>query len=441
MELNARANQLAHHLIAQGVGPERIVALALPRSVDLVVALLAVLKTGAAYLPIDPNYPADRVAYMLDDARPVCLLTTGRVARAEVPTVLLDSAAQQAELAELTGADPTVDAGPANPAYVIYTSGSTGRPKGVVVTRGTGQLPRRDGRPDRHGRRSAAPRGADDRFDVAILELYLPLTSGATVVLAADEVVRDPVALTSQIRAAGIDVMQATPSLWQAALAEDPEALRGLRMLVGGEALPVALAGRMAEAGAKVVNLYGPTETTVCAPPRPTSATARRRRSAVRSPTRRVYVLDARLSPVPAGVTGELYIAGDGLARGYAQPARLTVGAVRRRPVRAAGADVPHRRPRPVARGRRAGIPRPASTTRSRLRGFRIELGEIEAVLAGHDGVARVAVVPWTAGTSGWSPTSSRAEARSRAACGRWRRGGCRSTWCRRRSWRWTRCR
>ncbi|MET8074609.1 condensation domain-containing protein, partial [Streptomyces sp. NPDC005271] len=293
-ELDARAGRLAGLLVECGVGPECFVAVALPRSVDLVVALLAVWKAGAAYLPLDTEYPAERLAYMLQDAAPLLVLTTGELAavlpEADVPRLLLDAPEVVQELSRvpvegrLTG--PVLSAA----AYVIYTSGSTGRPKGVVVPQASlvNFLVAMVDRFQLTG---------DDRllavttvgFDIAGLELFLPLLSGAAVVVAAREVVRDPAALCALVSGERVSVMQATPSLWRAVLAEDASVLAedasvlagdasvlaedasvlggvrvlaedvsvlagdvsvlgGVRVLVGGEALPadlaVALAGR-----------------------------------------------------------------------------------------------------------------------------------------------------------------------------------------------------
>ncbi|MFG2761672.1 AMP-binding protein, partial [Streptomyces wuyuanensis] len=326
-ELNARANRLARYLVTQGAGPERLVALALPRSLDLVVALLAVLKSGAGYVPVDPDYPADRVAYMLRDAGPVLLLTDTVTAEclpgtgADLPVVLLDDDGTRSALAALSARDVTdaerrAPLAPDHPAYVIYTSGSTGRPKGVGVShRGLANF---------LGAASGfASLGESERllavttvaFDIAALELFGPLVCGAAVVVAGSSVVGDVFALGALAVSAGVSVMQATPSLWQALVRDVPECVRGVRMLVGGEALPAVLAARMGALGAGVVNLYGPTESTIWStwfdvgdgvatgvgsfvvPPigRPLDNT-------------QVYVLDSALQPVPVGVAGELYI-------------------------------------------------------------------------------------------------------------------------------------
>ncbi|MGW7658301.1 AMP-binding protein, partial [Streptomyces tendae] len=292
-QLESRANRLAALLTARGVGPERLVAVAMPRSADLLVALLAVLKTGAAYLPLDPEHPRDRIGYTLQDARPALALVTsgtaplltgsggdgggqdladrageaaatGGAVGGGVPALVLDDPATAAELAAAPTAAPGAVCSPDHPAYVIYTSGSTGRPKGVVVPHGalSNFL---DDMAERFGL------GPADRllavttvaFDIAALELYLPLLCGAGVVIADRDTVRDPAALLRMAEETGAGVVQATPSLWQAMVTASPEALRGLRVLVGGEALPEALATRLRTSAAGLTNLYGPTETTI----------------------------------------------------------------------------------------------------------------------------------------------------------------------------------
>ncbi|KOG49416.1 non-ribosomal peptide synthetase [Streptomyces decoyicus] len=401
-ELNARANRLARYLLTRGVGPESFVAVALPRSTELVVALLAVAKTGAAYLPVDPDYPADRIDYIFSDARPVCVLADGSTA-AKLPVdagalVVVDGAAHRTALAALPAGDLTAQErpgglSPENPAYVIYTSGSTGRPKGVVVSAGNLRnfLSAMD--------ECVAPKPTDRllavttvAFDIAGLELYLPLVSGAAVVLADSAQVRDAALLAELVESAGVTVMQATPSLWQSLVLERPEALRGLRMLVGGEALPTPLAHRMAELGASVTNLYGPTETTIWsaaaevhadgAPPigRPIGNT-------------QVYVLDAGLRPVPAGVPGELYIAGHGVARGYRGRPDLTAERFVANPYGAPGARM--YRTGDLAKWRADGRLEFVGRVdhQVKVRGFRIELGEIEAAVAAQPAVGQVAAM------------------------------------------------
>ncbi|MEU8928176.1 amino acid adenylation domain-containing protein, partial [Kitasatospora sp. NPDC048545] len=325
--LNERANRIAHHLIARGLRPERFVTLALPRSAELWAAVLGVLKSGAGYLPVDLSYPAERIAYILDDAQPELLLTdTASAAQlpGDTPRLLLDDPAVRALLEAEPGHDPT-DAdrhGPvseAHPAYLVYTSGSTGRPKGVVVPRGgllnvmtalAGHFRLAPG--DRQ--LAVAPVG----FDMAGPELFLPVLNGATIVLPDQDTVRDPAALLRLIATARVTVLQATPSLWHALLAEDTDGIvDGLRAFIGAEALPAALAHELRGRVAELTNLYGPTETTIWStawpvPERPGTPAIGRPLA-----NTRVYVLDEYLHPVPPGVPGELCIAGDGVVRGY----------------------------------------------------------------------------------------------------------------------------
>lgn len=270
-ELNARANRLADSLIARGVGPEMLVAIAVPRSAELVVSLLAILKTGAAYLPLDPDHPNARLTSMLEDARPVGVLATAATAPLfDVGGAQwqLDVEAAQQSLAPAdnpSNSERLAPLRPENTAYVIYTSGSTGQPKGVIVRHGgltsfMGAM-RRYLELTPHDRLLAVTTLS---FDIAALELLLPLIHGATVVIAPRQAVLDPAALGELVRRSGATLMQATPTLWAALVNERPEALRGLRALVGGEALPRELAQKLAaSSGHAPINLYGPTEATI----------------------------------------------------------------------------------------------------------------------------------------------------------------------------------
>ncbi|MFF3764543.1 amino acid adenylation domain-containing protein [Streptomyces sp. NPDC001922] len=395
-ELHERAGRLTRLLLDRGIGEGSFVALALPRTPDLVVALLAVLRTGAAYLPLDPGYPADRVAHMLDDARPALVLTTtgtDGALPADAPRLHLDLPETAAALRQYPAAAPAArPVPPGAPAYVIYTSGSTGRPKGVVVPRAA---------LDNFlaGMDDLFAMGPDDRlaavttiaFDIAALEMYLPLRSGAAVVLPDEETVRDPAALTALVAETGVTHLQATPSLWQELLAARPDALRGLTALVGGEALPPALAAELAAACRSVTNMYGPTETAIWSTSSPVADAAPTIGRPIRNT--RVYVLDAALSPVPVGVAGELYIAGDGVARGYWRRAGLTAERFVPCPFGPAGSRM--YRTGDLVRWSEAGELEFLGRVdhQVKIRGFRIELGEIEQALTDLPDVARAVVV------------------------------------------------
>ncbi|MER5622347.1 amino acid adenylation domain-containing protein [Streptosporangium sp. NPDC002544] len=401
-ELNARANRLAHHLGSRGVGPETLVGLAFPRTADLVVAALAVLKTGAAYLPLDLEHPPERVALLLRDAGPALVLTAGAEAEIlagafeEVPRILLDDPEVLAALDGCPVTDPVTGGfHPDGAAYTIYTSGSTGRPKGVVVSRGN----LRNFLVDMRDRFGLGPR---DRllamttvgFDIAGLELFMPLISGAAVVLAGRELVHDPWRLRQVIAEESVTVIQATPSLWRAVAEETGQVLAGVRVLVGGEALPADLAGTLAASARSVTNLYGPTETTIWS-----TTAAVEAGNTVAPPigapiaNTRVYVLDRLCQPVPPGVPGELYIAGDGVARGYLGRPALTAERFVADPFGPAGARM--YRTGDMVRWRADGVLTFLGRVddQVKIRGFRIEPGEIESVLLGHPGVASAAVV------------------------------------------------
>ncbi|MFF3438316.1 amino acid adenylation domain-containing protein [Streptosporangium sp. NPDC002721] len=409
-ELDLRASALARTLRERGAGPGRVVALALPRTPDLVVALLAVLKSGAAYLPLDLDHPADRLAYMIGDAAPLCVIATPQTATLLPPgteTLTPETAAllppgtetltpeTAALLPPGTETPAPDDASPgtneSHPvrggdlAYVIYTSGSTGRPKGVAVPHSalTAFLVTM---------RERLALGGDDRlvavttiaFDIAALELYVPLISGATVVLAGRETVRDPAALGALL--AGATIVQGTPSLLGSL---DPAALRGLRVLVGGEALPAALAESLHAVAASAVNVYGPTEATIWA----TSAELPSSGIGRPFPNTRAHVLDAALRPAPVGVPGELYLAGTQLARGYAGRPGLTAERFVADPFGPPGERM--YRTGDLARWGRDGTLEYLGRTddQVKIRGFRIEPAEVQAVLAACPGVAQAAVV------------------------------------------------
>ncbi|MFG3003155.1 amino acid adenylation domain-containing protein, partial [Streptomyces calvus] len=379
-ELGVRVDRLARLLVARGAGPERVVAVVLPRSVDLVVALLAVLRSGAAYVPVDPEWPADRVAFMVEDARPVLVLDEEWLAGAD--------------LGGSSGAGVGV-VWPGSAAYVIYTSGSTGRPKGVVV--GHAALVN-----FLDHMRGLLGLGVGDRllavttvgFDIAALELFVPLLCGAGVVLATRDQVRDPRALSAELVRSGASVVQATPSLWHALVDEAGVVLSGVRVLVGGEALPAGLACRLVGAAESVTNLYGPTETTVWSTAGVVGAGGVGRGSIGRPiGNTQVFVLDGFLRPVPVGTPGELYVAGAGLARGYGGRPGLTAERFVANPFGVAGSRMYRTGDlvRWSAGGELEYIGRVDHQVK--VRGFRIEPGEIEAVLVSHPGVSRAAVV------------------------------------------------
>ncbi|MEU6990938.1 amino acid adenylation domain-containing protein [Streptomyces sp. NPDC046465] len=405
-ELNSSVNRLAHALLRRGAGPDTVIALALPRSADLVVALLAVLKTGAAYLPLDPDHPSGRIAYVLADAEPTLLLTT-LATDAQLPTgdstpqrLVLDSAAVQALLADCPDTEPA-DAERAAPlraadaAYVIYTSGSTGRPKGVVV-------PHAALLNFLEGMRQKVPLRPDERllavttvaFDIAALELYHPLLSGAAVVLAPKEAVPQPSAVLDLMARHRVTVVQGTPSLWQLLVAHEPEALRGLRVLVGGEALPVALADSLRTLTEDLTNLYGPTETTIWSTAADLAGTTGAPSIGRPIANTRVYVLDGGLRLVPPGVVGELHIAGAGVARGYLGRPGLTAERFVADPYGGEPGARMYRTGdlvRQLRNGELEFIGRVDHQVK--IRGFRIEPGEIETVLADHPDIAQAAVV------------------------------------------------
>ncbi|MGJ5892736.1 amino acid adenylation domain-containing protein [Streptomyces niveiscabiei] len=398
--MDERANRLAHHLRSLGAGPGAVVAVSVPRSVDLVVALLAVLKTGAAYLPLDPDYPGQRLTYMLEDAAPVCAVAdhAGRLSHdAGVPLVVLDGL----DLSSSPATAPARSLTPVDPAYVIYTSGSTGRPKGVVVShraianrlrwgQGTYRLTPAD----------RVLQKTPSSFDVSVWEFFWPLREGATLLLAEPGGHRDPDYLARLIRERAVTVCHFVPSMLQAFLASAGAA--GCRhtlrqVFASGEALLRETVNTFARTlpGVELHNLYGPTEAAIevahhtCAPDgtgpvpigRPVWNT-------------RLHVLDAHLHPCPPGMTGELYLAGVQLADGYHDRPGLTADRFVPEPFGPPGARM--YRTGDLVRWTQDGEIEYLGRTdhQLKLRGQRVELGEIEARLGEHPGVAQCVVVP-----------------------------------------------
>ncbi|MGW9448877.1 amino acid adenylation domain-containing protein [Streptomyces sp. NPDC055632] len=395
-ELDARADALARRLAARGIGPEDRVAVALPRGNDLVVALLGVLKAGAAYLPLDTGYPAARLAHMLDDAAPRLLLTTPELHPGLPRTTVPHLYPGDGEPAP----DPSVPLSvphAAHPAYVIYTSGSTGRPKGVVVThRGVGAMAATQRERLRLTPGSRVLHLASVSFDAAFWELCMALLSGACLEIDERDALLPGPALAARVRDHGITHLTLPP----AALAVmPPDSLpAGTTIVLAGEACPPALARTWAR-GRHLVNAYGPTETTVCATMSGFQQTdgplAPDRTVPIGAPVdgTRVRVLDDRLAPVPPGVVGELYVSGEGLARGYHDRPGLTAARFVADPFDRAGGRM--YRTGDLARWNHRGQLEYAGRVddQVKLRGFRIELGEVEAALTALPGVAAACAV------------------------------------------------
>ncbi|WP_327675288.1 non-ribosomal peptide synthetase [Kitasatospora sp. NBC_00458] len=408
-ELNARANRLAHGLLAAGVGPESVVALAMPRSAESVVALLAVLKAGAAFLPLDADHPRDRIAHMLADSRPAAVLTTDGWRLPEVLAGLPVLPADPGAWADRPAGDPPATAGPEHAAYVIYTSGSTGLPKGVVVRHaGFANLlgfhrtetiaVAEQARP---GRRFTFAQTASLSFDTA-LEAVLWMVAGHELHVLDDDLRRDAAAVVRHLARTGADILDITPGhaerlVEEGLLTTCPPTL----VMVGGEALGQSLWTALGAApDTAVLNVYGPTECTVDALFHPVTADGGRPLIGHPLPNLRAHVLDWQLNPVPPGVPGELYLSGVGLARGYLGRPALTAERFVADPF---GAGERMYRTGDLARRRPDGAVEYLGRTdhQVKVRGFRIEPGEIEATLTADPDVLQAAVLPHQDGTAG----------------------------------------
>ncbi|RSN42877.1 non-ribosomal peptide synthetase [Amycolatopsis sp. WAC 04197] len=390
-ELNGEANRLARRLVAHGVGPERLVALAMPRSIEFVIAILAVHKAGAAYVPVDPDYPEERKRQMLDDAAAHCLLCLPGQDVTGAPVILSVAREPGREEPNLGDEDRIGPLRPDHPAYVIYTSGSTGRPKGVLVThRGIPNLADDYVRRQELGPGSRLLAFASPSFDAAVAEFWPIWQAGGCLVLASapDLVPGEP--LSRLVRDQRITHVTLPPSAL-APLEEAGGLPAGLTLLVAGEACPAPVAKRWA-VDRVMINAYGPTETTV-------AVTASEPLTGEETPPIgrpitgvRTYVLDDRLRPVEDGDVGELYAVGPGLARGYLRRAAATAERFLPDPFGGPGGRMYRTGDRVRTRpdGQYVFVGR--VDDQLKVRGHRIEPGEVEAALLAVDGVAQAVV-------------------------------------------------
>ncbi|HEX8352931.1 MAG TPA: amino acid adenylation domain-containing protein, partial [Pyrinomonadaceae bacterium] len=402
VELNARANQLARRLRTSGAGPEQLVAILMERSVEMVVALLGVLKAGAAYLPLDPTYPEQRLQLMLGDSGARIVLTqealAGRLHEHGAEVVAVD--AERADIAAQGVENLPPAATPENLAYVIYTSGSTGTPKGVMISH-------RSIVNHMRWMQSAFPLSVADRvlqktsasFDASVWEFYAPLLAGACLVMGRPAPYLDPADITSDVSRHGVTILQLVPSVL-ALLVEDGSlgschTLR--RVFCGGEALTADLRDRfLSSSTAELINLYGPTEATIEAAAGLCRPTPGRAAAPIGRPVdnAQLYVLDAHLEPVPVGVVGELYVGGVGVARGYLGRRTLTAERFIPDPFAAGGGERLYRTG-DLARWLPSGELEYAgrADAQVKVRGYRVEPGEVEAALSAQDGVRGACVV------------------------------------------------
>lgn len=386
-ELDRRANELSKVLRTYGVGPDELVAVCMDRSLAMLLSLLAVWKAGGAYVPLDPSHPKDRLAFILKETSVRVVLTERRLkdlfTEVGSPLLYLDEPMPAGDHTTANAKLP----GPQNLAYVIYTSGSTGKPKGV-------EIPHQAVVNFLWSMRTTPGMVSDDRllavttlsFDIAGLEMFLPLICGARVVIASREDTVDGIRLANLLEEQRITVLQATPATWRMLLDSGWSAPSGLKMLCGGEALPRDLADDLLKGQGELWNMYGPTETTIW------SAVCRVNGGPgpvlVGPPiaNTQFYILDAFQEPMPVGVPGELFIGGDSVARGYYRRPELTMERFLSDPFRPAGRMY---RTGDLARALPDGSLEFLGRLdhQVKLRGFRIELGEIEAVLARYPGV------------------------------------------------------
>ncbi|MBU7581849.1 MAG: amino acid adenylation domain-containing protein [Nostoc sp. TH1S01] len=388
-ELNQRANQLAHYLQKLGVRPEVLVGICVERSLEMIVALLGIFKAGGAYLPLDPSYPQERLKFMLEDSQISVLLTQQNLLTTLPPNcaqiICLDSDWESIAAYQNNSINSNVNS--SNLSYTIYTSGSTGKPKGVQITHSsvlnfltTMQQKLQLTNVDKLLSVTTLS------FDIAVLEIFLPLTTGAKLILVSREIATDGRQLLQQLNNSAVTIMQATPATWRMLLDAGWEGNAQLKILCGGEALPQNLASQLRQKAASVWNLYGPTETTIWSTIHQVDEHEAFVPIGCPIANTQIYILDKHLQPVPIGVPGEIYIGGAGLARGYFNRPELTNEKFIPNPFTPATllyktGDLARYLPNGAIEylGR--------IDYQVKIRGFRIELGEIETILTQHEDV------------------------------------------------------
>ncbi|SHL87069.1 non-ribosomal peptide synthetase [Mucilaginibacter sp. OK098] len=389
-EINLRANQLANLLLNCGLKPGGLAALCLDRSPEMIISLLAILKTGAAYLPLDPKFPVDRLHYMLDNSGAAMLLTEEKYKNMwqgeKVQMLVIEEI--KPVLTKEKADEPNITIKPNDLAYIIYTSGSTGKPKGVQISHGAlGNFLASMKIQPGISSQDILLAVTTISFDIAGLEIFLPLTSGATVALLSEEVSADPEKLTGCMNQVKPTIMQATPATWQMLLNNGWNGSGILKVLCGGEALPNELAAELVRCNKSLWNMYGPTETTIWSAVLnidPQQHLSSNGYALIGGPIANTafYILDEARKPVPAGVAGELYIGGDGVAKGYLGLPELTEEKFI---------------PDPFSKQQESRIYRTGDLAKwasdgkisflgridqqVKIRGFRIETGEVESVI------------------------------------------------------------
>lgn len=396
-ELNNRANQLAHYLQLLGVKAEERVCICLERSIEMIVGLLGILKAGGTYVPVDPNYPLERLAFLLEDSQAPLLLTQQKILT-KLPTyqgqvVCLDT--DWKNIAQHSKDNPNTKITPDNLAYIIYTSGSTGKPKGVqIFHRGVVNFLTSMSQIPGIKQEDVLLAVTTISFDIAGLELYLPLIVGARVVLVSREFASDATQLLKILEQSDVTVMQATPATWQMLLAVGWQGNQQLKIFCGGEAMSSDLANQLLRSNRSIWNMYGPTETTIW------SMVYQVESGSTSIPIGRpiantqIYLLDSHLQPVPIGISGELHIGGVGVARGYLNRPDLTDEKFI---------------PNPFSEEQESRLYKTGDLARYlfdgnieylgridhqvKIRGFRIELGEIETVFCQHPAVRETVIL------------------------------------------------